>query len=105
VTAPEPDPILGQLDLIGDEAALAAEDAALRRELDRITALRAEHTTRALDRVAAAAHAADAAGTELDRAVAEARGRGASWTDIGKAAGMARQSAWKRWHSPDEDQP
>lgn len=39
---------------------------------------------------------------QLDRAVAVARGHGATWQQIADALGMQRQSAWKRWSTPDD---
>jgi hypothetical protein len=43
---------------------------------------------------------------ELDRLrahlVAECRRRGRSWSDIAAALGVARQSAWERYSSPDD---
>lgn len=69
---------------------------------DRLDMAVLEHRTSALEHVARCYAADTAAGKQLDDAIAEARGLGATWQQIGDAVGMTRQSAWKRWHRPDE---
>lgn len=103
MTTPPDSPghVPGQLDLVPDPDDLDAEGARLAAELDRVRALRMEHTLRAVSAVASAADRAALAGAELDAAVAAARDAGATWQQIADAAGMRRQSAWQRWGGID----
>lgn len=89
------DDVPGQLELIPDN--LEAELARITAEQDRLRALKAEHTLRAVSRVVAATENAAAARAALDDAVADARAAGATWEQVGRAAGMTRQSARERW--------
>jgi hypothetical protein len=102
-TPDSPEYVPGQLDLVPDAGDLDAEDARLSAELERVKALRMEHTLRAVSRVAGAAADWRAAGEELDAAVAAARAAGATWQQIADAAGMRRQSAWTRWGKVPDD--
>jgi hypothetical protein len=89
----------GQLDLIPDDPA-ALEDAAAvaRAELERLDLARLNLRLAALDRLTATSKANKQAATDLDNAVAEARAAGATWQQIADGTGMARPSAWNRWH-------
>lgn len=74
----------------------------LRAELDRVEALARLHIASAVDHVRASAAAVTLDTETLDQAARDARRLGATWQQIADAAGMTRQSAWRRWRTPDE---
>jgi hypothetical protein len=89
----------GQLDLMPtDPAELEDRTALARAELERLDLAREQLRLSALDRLAAAAATDKAADVALDAAVAEARAAGATWQQVADRTGMARPSAWQRWH-------
>lgn len=100
------DHVPGQLDLVLDLVPddLDTQEDRVRAELDRLTALRMEHTVRAIDAVAGASIAWRRAVSKLDAAVADARSAGATWQQVADAVGMTRQSAWRRWSTPDDEE-
>lgn len=105
--------VAGQLDFHGFTGEEADDFAA--RFADRLTELQAErtrldlaqlaHRTSALEDVKRYTVTASDAESRLDAAVAEARALGATWREIGDAARMTRQSAWRRWRTPEETEP
>lgn len=93
-----PEPVPGQMPLVPDD--LTEQEAALRAELDRLTALRDAGILAAVDYVRGRRVALDEHRAQLDEAVAAARARGATWEQIATAAGMKAPSAWARWAKP-----
>lgn len=106
------DHVPGQLDLHGrpaggrwtpeERADLERELAELRQASEQLDMALLAYRAEALQRITAATSAAAAAAADLDAAVAEARGMDVTWQQIADAAGMTRQSAWRRWRTPDE---
>jgi hypothetical protein len=92
---PNEPPVPGQLDLVPLD--LTEQEAAVRAELDRLTAVRHAGIVAAIDYVRGRRRALDEHRAQLDEAVAAARARGATWVQIGEAAGMTGPSAWERW--------
>jgi hypothetical protein len=77
---------------------LSDQEAAVRAELERLTALRDAGIIAALAYVRGHRDALAEHRTKLDQAVADARRRGATWQQIADAAGMTRPAAWERWN-------
>jgi enamine deaminase RidA (YjgF/YER057c/UK114 family) len=91
--------VSGQMPLMPDDpAALEDAAAAARAELERLDLARLNLRLAALDRLRATDKATKDAAAALDGAVAEARAAGATWQQVADATGMARPSAWQRWH-------
>lgn len=84
-----------QLDLVPLD--VDQQQAQLRRELDRLEALKTEGRGRALDRIRMCSEATTFAGDNLDAAVAAARSLGLTWQQIADAAGIVKSAAWERW--------
>jgi isopropylmalate/homocitrate/citramalate synthase len=86
----------GQLPLVPED--VGEQTARAREQLTALEELRRHGIATTLDRVRVAAAADTAAGDALDQAVAAARRVGATWQQIADAVGIARPSAWERWH-------
>lgn len=85
-----PENVPGQLPLVPGD--FTEQEAAVRAELDRLTALRDAGILAALEYVRGHRDALAEHRTKLDQAVADARRLGATWQQITDAAGLPREA-------------